>query len=222
MDKKRDIQTVAFEQLSHLGKVLDDKEVEEFKKLLPEIKDSWTKRQMFRTETEMRFSVLNDARHPTTASKYWQSVREQSTHFDNLINLSFDARRNNIKIKQLKKELEEEPDELKKELLQVDYDENIYKKTAIELVAKHRMREIEHWSRLKKELITKDNTFDTRNPDTHQLQSYKLVYGHKKKTLTAGSSQPEVFNVLGQLQTLDRVEREKQLLEEKKKEQITK
>ena len=150
MGEKRDIQTVAFEELSHLNNVLDPKEIEEFKKLLPEIKDSWTKRQMFRTETEMRFSVLNDAKHPTSASKYWQSIREQSTHFDNLINLSFDARRNHIKTKQLKKELEEEKDELKKELLQVDYDECVYKKTAMELVAKHRMREIEHWSRLKK------------------------------------------------------------------------
>jgi hypothetical protein len=222
MEKKRDIQTVAFEELSHLGNVLDNKEVEEFKKLLPEIKDSWTKKQMFRTETEMRFSVLNDARHPTSASKYWQSVREQSTHFSNLITLSFEARRNNIKIKQLKKELEEEKDELKKELLQVDYDENVYKKTAMELTAKHRMREIEHWSRIKKELIAKDNTFDTRNPNTHQLKSYKLVYGHKKKTLTAGSSQPEVFNILGQLQTLERVDKERQLLEKEKKEQITK
>ena len=106
MGEKRDIQTVAFEELSHLNNVLDPKEIEEFKKLLPEIKDSWTKRQMFRTETEMRFSVLNDAKHPTSASKYWQSIREQSTHFDNLINLSFDARRNHIKTKQLKKELE--------------------------------------------------------------------------------------------------------------------
>ena len=222
MGEKRDIQTVAFEELSHLNNVLDPKEIEEFKKLLPEIKDSWTKRQMFRTETEMRFSVLNDAKHPTSASKYWQSIREQSTHFDNLINLSFDARRNHIKTKQLKKELEEEKDELKKELLQVDYDECVYKKTAMELVAKHRMREIEHWSRLKKELVTKDNTFDTRDPNTHQLKSYKLVYGHKKKTLTAGSSQPEVFNVLGQLQTIERVEKEQRLLEEKKKAQITK
>ena len=68
MKEKRDIQTVATEQANYLTKILDTKDVEEFKKLIPELKDSWIKRQMFRTETEMRFSVLNDAKHVTSAS----------------------------------------------------------------------------------------------------------------------------------------------------------
>ena len=45
--------------------------------LREELADNWQKKQIFRTETEMRISVLNDAKHPTNASKYWQSVREQ-------------------------------------------------------------------------------------------------------------------------------------------------
>ena len=91
----------------------------------------------------------------------------------------------------------------------------------MELVAKHRMREVEHWSRLKKELIKNDPHFDTRNVDSHQLHSYGLAFKNKKKTLTPGSSQPEVFNVLGQAQTIERMEEEKKL-QYKKKEQIEK
>ena len=45
--------------------------------LRDELTDNWLKKQIFRTETGMRISVLNDAKHPTKASKYWQSVREQ-------------------------------------------------------------------------------------------------------------------------------------------------
>ena len=222
MKEKRDIQKVASEQVNYLDRILDPKEVEEFRKLIPELKDTWVKKQMFRTETEMRFSVLNDAKHPTDASKYWQAVREQNTHFENLMSLSFDARKNDVKIKQIKIKLEKEKDDLERELLEIELDEKIYGRANLELVAKHRMREVEHWSRLKKELVARDPDFDTKNVDTHQLHSYGLAFVNKKKTLTSGSSQPEVFNVLGQAQTIDRIQKEKEKLSHEKKEQITK
>ena len=50
-----------------------------------ELIDTYTKRQLFRTDTEARMSVLNDGNFPTLASKYWQAVREQSVMFENLI-----------------------------------------------------------------------------------------------------------------------------------------
>ena len=221
MKEKRDIQAVASEQINHLDKILDEKDVSEFRKLIPELKDTWVKKQMFRTETEMRFSVLNDAKHPTDASKYWQAVREQNTHFENLMRLSFDARKNDVELKKIKNKIEKENDKLELELLEIELDEKIYLKANMELVAKHRMREVEHWSRLKKELIKNDPHFDTRNVDSHQLHSYGLAFKNKKKTLTPGSSQPEVFNVLGQAQTIERMEEEKKL-QYKKKEQIEK
>ena len=179
MKEKRDIQTVTSEQINYLDKILDQKDVDEFRKLIPELKDTWVKKQMFRTETEMRFSVLNDAKHPTDASKYWQSVREQNTHFENLMRLSFDARKNDIEIKQVQKKITEEKDELELELLEVELDEKIYTKANMELVAKHRMREVEHWSRLKKELTDKDPNFNTRDVNDHQLHSYGLTFVNK-------------------------------------------
>jgi len=221
MKEKRDIQTVASEQINHLDKILDKKDVDEFRKLIPELRDTWIKKQMFRTETEMRFSVLNDAKHPTDASKYWQSVREQNSHFESLMRLSFDARKNDVEIKKVQRKIKGEKDKLELELLEVELDEKIFNKANMELVAKHRMREVEHWSRLKKEFVAKDPNFDTRSVETHQLHSYGLAFENKKKTLTSGSSQPEVFNVLGQAQTIARLEKEKKL-QHKKKEQITK
>ena len=43
---------------------------------------------------------------------------------------------------------------------------------------------------------------------------------NKAETLTAGSSQPEVFNVLGQLQTIERVKKSGEMIYNKK-EQLT-
>ena len=79
---KRNIQQHADKEVKHLMTLLDKSQVSEFKKMVPELQDTWVKKQMFRTETEMRFSVLSDNKYGTNAAKYWQSVREQNTHFD--------------------------------------------------------------------------------------------------------------------------------------------
>ena len=75
--------------------------------LREELGDNWRKKQIFRTETEMRISVLNDAKHPTNASKYWQSVREQGAMFDALMGLTFDLRRSKLSRRKLEQEQKE-------------------------------------------------------------------------------------------------------------------
>ena len=206
MKEKRDIITVASDQVHHLDKILDIKDVEEFRKLIPELKDTWVKKQIFRTETEMRISVLNDGRHPTKAAKYWQCVREQNVFFENLMDLSFDARKNDVEIKQQQQELEEEKDELKKELIQIELDQKYYRRANLELTAKDRMREIEHWSRIKKELD--DGSFDTRNVNTHQAKALTGFLEHRRESLSKESASDDVFNVLSQLNTIDRLKKE--------------
>ena len=219
MDKeKRNIQTLATTQSKYLSDILDVEDVKEFKSLIPELKDTWKKKQVFRTETEMRFSVLSDNKYPTRASKYWQCVREQNTHFENLMHLSFDARKNDVEIEKLKVKVKEEKNKLEKELLKIELEEKVYGKASMELVAKHRMREVATWSKLKKEFH--DGSFDDKDVNTHQAHSYKLRLEHQKATLTPGSSQPEVFNVLGQLDTLNRVMRDGELLPNKEKKKI--
>ena len=65
------------------------------------------------------------------------------------------------------------------------------------------------WSKLKIEF--NDGTFDIQDVNRHQLDSYAKIMQNKAKTLTDGSSQPEVFNVLGQLKTIERVQRDGEL-----------
>ncbi len=218
MTEKRNIHALIEKEAPSLNNLLDPNDVQEFKELTNELRDTWTKKQVFRTETEMRMSVLQDAKYPTKASKYWQCVREQNVFLENLMSLSFDARRNEVKLKRLQEKLLKEEDSLKRELLQIDIDEKTYSVANMQLVARDRMREIKLWSVLKKEFD--DGSFDTKDVNTHQLDSYHLIMKNKAETLTSGSSQPEVFNVLGQLQTIERVKKSGEMIYNKK-EQLT-
>ena len=215
MTDKRNIKALIEKEAPNLNNLLDPEEVKIFKGLTEELRDTWTKKQMFRTETEMQFSVLNDAKYPTKAAKYWQCVREQNVFLENLMTLSFDYRRAEVKQKRLEQKLEKEEDPLKKELLRIDIDEKTYQKASMQLVARDRMREIKTWSKFKKKFD--DGSFDTKNVNTHQLNSYHLTMKNKAETLTEGSSQPEVFNVLGQLQSIERIKKDI-AIENKKKE----
>ena len=202
--EKRNIQPHANKEVKHLMVLLDKSQASEFKKMVPELQDTWIKKQMFRTETEMRFSVLSDNKYGTNAAKYWQSVREQNTHFENLMHLSFDYRKNDVEIEKLEhKIIDPNEDKFEKKLAKIELEEKLYGRANMELVAKARMREISTWSKLKKEFH--DGKFDDRDVNTHQAESYMHQLEQKKATLTPGSSQPEVFNVLGQLETLKRV-----------------
>jgi len=219
MNEKRNIKELIEKEAPNLNNLLDPEEVKVFQGLTEELRDTWTKKQMFRTETEMQFSVLNDAKYPTKAAKYWQCVREQNVFLENLMSLSFDYRRVEVKIKRLQQKLEKEEDPLKRELLQIDIDEKVYNKASMQLVARDRMREIKLWSKFKKKFD--DGSFDTKDVNTHQLHSYHLTMKNKAETLTEGSSQPEVFNVLGQLQSIERIKKEQGQLQHETKDKLT-
>jgi len=195
MTEKRNIHALIEKEAPSLNNLLDPEDVKEFKAMTSELRDTWTKKQVFRTETEMRMSVLQDAKYPTKASKYWQCVREQNVFLEN-----------------------SETDEYKLEKYQIDLDEARYGLANMQLVARDRMREIKLWSTLKKEFD--DGSFDTQDVNRHQLDSYHQIMKNKAETLTSGSSQPEVFNVLGQLQTIERVKKSGEMIYNKK-EQLT-
>ena len=218
MKEKRDILTVIEKEAPNLHHLLDLNQVKEFKALVGELRDTWTKKQIFRTKTEMEVSVLSDAKYPTNGAKYWQCVREQNVFLENLMTLSFDYRKNDVELEQKEQELEKEEDLLKQKLLKIEIDQKIYSKANMQLVARDRMREISEWSTFKK--LYNDGTFDTKNVDTHQLESFGKIFKNKKNTLTPGSSQPEVFNVLGQLQTTERVVEERKALGHQEKKAI--
>jgi len=209
--EKRNIQPHANKEVKHLMVLLDKSQASEFKKMVPELQDTWVKKQMFRTETEMRFSVLSDNKYGSNAAKYWQSVREQNSHFENLMRLSFDYRKNDVEIEKLEhKIIDPNEDKFEKKLAKIELEEKLYDRAGMELQAKARMREISTWSKLKKEF--NDGKFDDKEVNTHQAESYTHQLEQKRRTLTQGSSQPEVFNVLGQVETLKRVIKSGELL----------
>jgi hypothetical protein len=83
------------------------------------------------------------------------------------------------------------------------------------------MREIKMWSKLKKEF--NDGSFDDKDVNQHQLESYGRQYAEKAKQLTENSSDTDKFNVLGQLQSLQRIKKSGELLGSyEKKEQLSK
>jgi len=171
------------------------------KELKAELEDTHNKVQRYRTETEMRYSVLNDGRHPTKASKYWQCVREQNVFYTNLRVEAYEYRKLLVEIKKIHRYIANETDELELELLEIQLEEKLWEKEERERMGADRVREIEHWSRLKKELD--DGSFDTQNVNTHQKESLKLQLQERAKNLTPGSSQGEMINVLGPLKTID-------------------
>jgi len=156
MTEKRDIKSLIQQEETHLNNLLEPNDLKSFKGMVDELRDTWTKKQIFRTET----------------------------------------------------------DEYKLENYKIDLDEKIYSKASMEAVAKDRMREINMWSKLKLEF--NDGTFNDKNVNEHQLDTYHQVYLNKAKTLTSGSSQPEVFNVVGQLETIERVKKSGELKYDKK------
>ena len=189
--------------------VLDLSDQELFQKLRDELQDSWRKRQVFRTETEMRLSVLNDGKHPTPASKYWQAVREQSVFFDNLMALSFEYRRNLARLEHKEKKLEIETDPYKRQLLEIDIDEKRWIIDQQKLEAHHRIRELEHWSRIKAELD--DGSFNTSDPNSHQAESLPMRFENDLKSLTPGTPSSETRNVIGLVNTARKFNENKKL-----------
>jgi len=220
MTEKKDVKDIIQKEETHLNNLLEQQDLTDFKGMVDELRDTWTKKQMFRTETEARFSVLQDNRYPTKGAKYWQCVREQSSYLDNLMTLSFDYRRNEAKIKWLEGKIDKEEDEYKKTKYEIDLDECRFAKASMEKTAKHRMREIKMWSKLKGEF--NDGSFNDKDVNDHQLESYGLQYYEKSKTLNEHSDQNEVFNVMGQLQSLQRIKKSGELKNNtEKKEQLT-
>ena len=202
----------------NLNNLLEIEELKDLKEMTSELKDTWTKKQVFRTETEARFSVLQDNRYPTQAAKYWQCVREQATYVDNLMTLSFEYRRNQAKINKLEEQIRTEKDEHKKVNFEIDLDECRFNKASLERTAHHRMREIKMWSKLKKEF--NDGTFNTQDVNQHQLESYGRQYAIKAQNLTENSDDADKFNVLGQLESLQRIKKSGELLSNEEKEKL--
>ena len=205
-EKKQNTDLAITDDLKPILSVLKEEDAKSIVALKEELTDTWTKKQIFRTETEMRISVLNDGKHPTQASKYWQSVREQNAMFEALMGLSFDLRKNDVKRLKLERKMQKaisDGDDLKQMEIQIDLDENLYGKANMEQTAHDRVRELNTWSKIKSEL--KDGSFDDKNVNSHQAESYKLALTNRVNSLGPNAGPAEVVNAVGPLKTIERL-----------------
>jgi len=185
---------------------INDIDIEFLRDNITTVQDNWMKQQIFRTETEMNVSVLDNLHFPTYASKYWQCIRESGTMYQELVRGSFEYRRNEVEIKKLERKLASKQvmDELDVEILSIDLEEKLFSRLNQQQQLKDRMREIRMWHD-KMEEIKLQSDFDTENVNTHQLISYALRFQRQIELMKQnpnGLSQGEMDNLIGQFQTI--------------------
>jgi hypothetical protein len=157
--------------------------------LVPELGHVFKTQTVWRTETEIRCSVLNDMNFPDNASKYHQAKIEQLVFFEQLLHLSFEFRKLKEDLNIIEAEAEEisyklenkdlksfEIKKLNAELSkkQIEIEEKSFGIQHYQIQARERIREIEIWSRVKEELD--DGSFDKDAKDTNQLISMSRRY----------------------------------------------
>lgn len=196
-------------QLQPIQSILPAEEFSKLNDIKEELTDAWYKNQIFRTETEARYSVLNDFKFPTKASKYWQSVREQMVHFDELTRLSFDMRRKEIDIREIKDKMAplhssyRTSDSTLNEYqrLEIDLNEALFAIASMKRVAKDRVREVMQWSKFKKQF--NDGSFDDKDVNTHQKESlFRSVLNRANASKPDNLSPEERLSIHGLLHML--------------------
>jgi hypothetical protein len=178
------------------SKILKREDLQQLSGLKDELQDVFLNTQIFRTRTEMEASILNDLKHPTPDSKYWQSMREQNVMFHELVMLSYEYRKNQVEIKILEREFVNESDELEKELLQIEIEKKQFIGINQERTAKDRIREIGEWHEIKQELL-KDVQYSLEDAGEHQLVSYTIRWIQQLRLLQGNEAPADKINIVG-------------------------
>ena len=180
--------------------VLSNENAKKMEALRAEVEDSQRKKQKYRTESQMRYAILNDNSFPTRAGKYWQAVREQASMYENLVWLSFQYRADKIELERTTELYKKNSDKYEKQLLEIEIDKIKWRLSEAEREGKDRVREIEVWSKLKKELD--DGSFDTESVETHKLEDMYKSLVARADVLTPHHGPSEILNVHGPLDTI--------------------
>lgn len=199
--------------LEQIASLLPKEDLSKLTDIKEELHDAWHKKQIFRTETEARFGVLNDFKYPTKAAKYWQSVREQMAHFEQLVTASFELRRKKIDLNEVQDKLKEVTG-YEAQRLEIERDELIYIIAGIESTARDRAREVMQWSMLKKEV--NDGSFDDKDVNTHQRESLFKSVVNRASTGVTDMSTEEKLSINGLLFGLSKEDVNKELSEQLK------
>ena len=160
--------------------------------------------QVFRSKWEMRNSVLNDVKYPTPDSKYWQAVREQQTHFQELVMLSYDYYMNVEDLNLLEITLEERLELLGRyEYESIEHRKEVARINKIKIeaeklrfimldqqrVARNRVREVLEWHEIMEE--EKPNMeHGTDSYEEHQGLSYLLRFTREMEIAQNSTQSP--------------------------------
>lgn len=169
--------------------------------LIPEIEQAIASHTIYRTTTEALFSILNEVKHPTPASKYHQAKREQLVMFENLVGLSFDYRAAQIDLEEVNfKIASSEGFELRK--LEVKRDRLQFKLMWMCKDGHERTRELKMWSQIKKDLAESDE-FDINDKDADELKGLTLRYlWELPAACRAGNDVGGAINIIAQAKTM--------------------
>ena len=165
--------------------ILEKDDMNTIAKLTGELQRVFEVKQLWRTETEIRYSVLNDVSFPTPASKYWQCIREQNVFWEELVRTAMTYQR-------LQGELdlaEIEYDEIKgaskksqalRKIKDAEIKEKQFALMRMRLEGHDRVREIGLWEKIKEEQLKKGD-FDINDVNKHQVESYAKRWKEEMK-----------------------------------------
>ena len=178
------------------GDILEKDDMTSVSKLTGELQRVFEVHQLWRTETEMRYSVLNDVNYPTPASKYWQSIREQNVFWEQLVELSCNYQKEQGELELLEIEYDEITGKSKKHMAQrkikdAEIKQKQFGLMQMRLQAHDRVREIKIWEKIKEEQLEKGD-FDINDVNKHQAESYAKRWEEEMK-VGQMSNQADLF-----------------------------
>ena len=193
-------------EFKHVG-ILTDKDAQFMRKIMPEMIRIQKVNQQYRTPVEMNFSVLNDMKFPSKASKYFQSIREQTGMFRSLVfqSLEYEELKADLEIAEI--ELTElDPNTNKYHALTIKKQVQIkrlqYQIKLLEQEAHARIREIKNWEKIKDELVRQNPDFNINDVDAHQIESLKQRWANEIRIGKLSTAKEMTSSAIAQYETI--------------------
>ena len=186
--------------------ILEKKDFDIIKNMSDSLEHTYKVKQIWRTENEMRYAVLDDTNFPTIQAKYWQIIREQDVFFTALVELSIDYQKAQGELELFEIEFDEIQTDTKKskalrKIKDADIKRQRFSLTNMKLHAHDRVRELSLWEKLKKEMMNKED-FDINDVNKHQYETFKIKW-EKQMQLAQQSGKPDLYrNAKQNLDTL--------------------
>ena len=192
--------------------IFDTEQYVILKNMSNELQSAFETKQIHRTDTEMRYSVLDDIKFPTLQGKYWQSVKEQDVFFKNLIYLSCDYEETQGELELLQIDLDEIKHDVRsnanKKIKRAQIQKTQFRLMEMRLEANDRLREIILWSIIKKELVAlaikEKNPINVLDCNVGQLETLQKKW-ENWELLARQTGDPKLFKAgISGLQSIEK------------------